>query len=131
MQWEVRKREWETERARETRRAAEDKLRIVGEWEACLKASEALHAEHVALATENCELYRKMERICEIHDRMESNRAKIAANEAKIAAYEDRKRVLWLRGILCCCCGARTLRKILSPGITVLRIFVLCANEFE
>ena len=35
-----------------------------------------------------------------MNDRMESNRAKIAANEAKIAAYEDRKRVLWLRGIL-------------------------------
>ena len=48
-----RKREWESERAKETLRAAEDKLRIVCEWEACVEASEALHAEHVALATQN------------------------------------------------------------------------------
>ena len=48
-----------------------------------------------------------MERICESHNRIESaraviaaNEAKIAANEAEIAAKKDRERVLWLRGIL-------------------------------
>ena len=48
-----------------------------------------------------------MDRICENHNRMESNRAVIAANEAEIAAIKaeiaakkDRERVLWLRGIL-------------------------------
>jgi ABC-type hemin transport system substrate-binding protein len=49
----------------------------------------------------------RLERICENHNRMESaraviaaNEAKIAANEAEIAAKKDRERVLWLRGIL-------------------------------
>ena len=48
-----------------------------------------------------------LDRIIENHNRMESaraviaaNEAKIAANKAEIAAKKDRERVLWLRGIL-------------------------------
>ena len=100
MQWEDRKREWESERAKETLRAAKDHLRVVCEWEACLEASEARDAQHEALAAQYREHIAIMERIRENHVRMESNRAAIAANEAQIAANEDRKRVLWLRGIL-------------------------------
>jgi hypothetical protein len=107
MQWEDRKREWESERKLETLRAAEDKLRIVCEWEAYIELTEARDAQHEALAAQMREHIAILDRICESHDRMESSRAAIAANEAKIAANKaeiaankDRERVLWLRGIL-------------------------------
>ena len=107
MEWEDRKREWESERKLETLRAAEDKLRIVCEWEAFIELTEARDAQHEALAAQMREHIAILDRICENHDRMESNRAAIAANEAKIAANKaeiaakkDRERVLWLRGIL-------------------------------
>jgi hypothetical protein len=91
----------------ETLRAAEDKLRIVCEWEAYIELTEARDAQHEALAAQMREHIAILDRICESHDRMESSRAAIAANEAKIAANKaeiaankDRERVLWLRGIL-------------------------------
>ena len=52
MQWEDRKREWESEREEETLRAAEDKLRIVREWEAYIELTEARDAQHEALAAQ-------------------------------------------------------------------------------
>ena len=100
LQYEDRKQEWESERETETLRAVEDKLRIVREWQACIELSEAREAQHEALAAQTREHVSLLERLCENHDCMESIRAEIAAHEAKIAADEDRKRVLWLRGIL-------------------------------
>ena len=107
MEWEDRKREWESERAKETERAAEERLEMLNNWEECIWAWKVLRAHNVQLEAEKRELRERISEIYASHDHIESLKAKIAANEAVIEAgiaakreLRDRERVLWLRGIL-------------------------------
>ena len=107
MQWEDRKREWESEREKEKERAAEDRLEMLNNWEECLWAAKVFRAHNVQLETEKRELRERISEIHASHDHIESLKAEIAANEAVIKAgiaakreLRDRERVLWLRGIL-------------------------------
>jgi hypothetical protein len=96
MEWEDRKREWELERAKEGLRAAEDRMRIINQWEASLEllktAEEMLEARKVELHAAYANLADVLRELEEIH------RQEVCDLERE--EKEERRQDLWLRGIL-------------------------------
>ena len=96
MEWEDGKREWESERSKERLRAAEHQMWLINQWEASVKllktAEEMLEAREVELRAAYADHLADVRKLAEIY------RQEVCDLERD--GKEERRRDLWLRGIL-------------------------------